>query len=65
MKAQQTAPEATLLLTRQEAANAMRISLRTLDQIVASNELKVVKIGRAIRVRRGTLESFIAAREGN
>ena len=56
--------EANLLLTRAEAQKALGIHLRTLDRLIASGELPVVRFGRRItRIRRETLQEFLRARE--
>jgi excisionase family DNA binding protein len=51
------------LLTRSEAAAGLSVSLRTIDNLVASGDLPAVKIGRAIRIRPSALDYFIEARE--
>jgi excisionase family DNA binding protein len=64
-KQSNTAAEARLiqLLTRAEAAAGLSVSLRTIDNLVASGDLPAVKIGRAIRIRPSALDYFIEARE--
>lgn len=55
----------TPLLTRCEAAEALHQSLRAIDNIIADGSLKVVRIGRSVRIRRETLEEFVDARESS
>jgi excisionase family DNA binding protein len=51
------------LLTREEAAEALSQSVRTLDYLIASGELPAVRIGRSVRIRPSAIEYFIEARE--
>ncbi len=51
------------LLTRQESAERLRQSVRTVDKLIESGELPVVRIGRSIRIRPSAIEYFIEARE--
>ena len=51
------------LLTRIEAAEALAISPRKIDLLTASGDLKVVRIGRAVRFKRSALDEFINAHE--
>jgi excisionase family DNA binding protein len=55
----------TPLLTRYEAAEALHQSLRAIDNIIADGSLKVVRIGRSVRIRRETLEDFVDSRESS
>ena len=54
------------LLTVADVARALRLSVRSVRRIVAEDQLPIVRIGRAVRVRREDLRSFIdkAARSG-
>jgi excisionase family DNA binding protein len=51
-----------LLLTRQEAADALAISLRALDRLLGGGDLRSVRIGRSVRLDRRDLAEFLAAR---
>ena len=51
------------LLTRPEAAEALSLSVRMIDELVKSGDLPVVRIGRSCRFRPSALEYFIEARE--
>jgi excisionase family DNA binding protein len=53
------------LMTRSEAAEALAISLRKIDQLVVSGDLATVRIGRSIRFRASALEYFIEAHESS
>lgn len=56
-----TTPAASLL-TRQDAALALSTCLRTVDEAIASGDLEIVKIGRAVRIKPSALELFIEVR---
>lgn len=60
---QQTKELTTLLYDRPEVAARLAISLRTLDEQVSLGNIQVVRIGRAVRFRPSSLESFIEANE--
>lgn len=51
------------LLTRNEAAATLSLSVRMIDELVKSGDLQTVRIGRAVRFRPSALEYFIEARE--
>lgn len=51
-----------ILLTESEAAEAMRLSARTLREARKAGELHYVLFGRAVRYTIEDLESFVAAR---
>ncbi len=50
----------TLAFTRREAADALRISLRTLDYLLAQGKLRGRRIGRRVVIPRAELERFAA-----
>lgn len=50
------------LLTRNEAAEFLRLSPRKVDQLAASGELPKVKIGTSVRFCRDDLEDFVRHR---
>lgn len=52
------------LLTRDEAADRLRISTRTLDDIEASGRLQAVRIGRRVLYHPATLDAFIRRQAG-
>jgi excisionase family DNA binding protein len=51
------------LLSRQAAAAVLNVSLRTTDELIASGDLPVVRIGRAVRIRQSAIDYLIEARE--
>lgn len=48
----------TIALSKQEAAQMLGISLRTIDLLIALKELPVRRLGRRVLIPRGSLESF-------
>ena len=53
-----------LLLRAEEVARLTSLGRSTIFNLLASGELPAVRIGRAVRVRRSDLESWIEARAG-
>jgi len=51
-----------ILLSKRDAADALGISLRTVDHLIAGKRLPVMKIGKRVLVPRKALEQF--ARRG-
>lgn len=51
------------LLNRPQSAAVLNVSLRTFDERVAKGDIPCVRIGRACRFRRSSLEYFIEANE--
>jgi excisionase family DNA binding protein len=49
---------ASLLLSKADAAQALGISLRTVDNLLAARELPARRIGRRVLIRRNDLEQF-------
>jgi len=47
-----------ILLSKQDAADALGISLRTVDHLIAGKRLPVMKIGKRVLVPRKALEQF-------
>lgn len=57
-------PEPTLLMTVEEAAAQLRVSERTIWQLIANRELAVVRFGkRATRVTYQSLVDYVARHE--
>jgi excisionase family DNA binding protein len=50
------------LLTVQDVAERLAVSPRTVKRVLASGELPVVRLGRAVRIREEDLRKFLAAR---
>lgn len=47
------------LLTRQEAAQALRVSVRTLDRLQAAGRVRVVKLGKRVLFERAELARLV------
>ncbi len=47
------------LLTKVEAAKILGISLPTLDQLIKSNQLKVFRIGRHVKLKNIDIEEYL------
>ncbi len=47
------------LLTKKEAAERLRVSVRTIDRLRAREELRFVTVGRQVRFRAADLDTFI------
>lgn len=47
------------LMTRQEAAELLRVSLPTLDRLLRQNKLPVIRIGKSVRFRKSSLQAMI------
>ena len=51
-----------LLLTKPEAAERLRISVRTLERYIDAGTLSVVRLGsRSVRIRRSDIDALIAS----
>lgn len=66
----QTPPEAATmpqappdLIDRPEAARRLSVSVRTLDELISTGDLSVVRIGRTVRIRPSAIAYFVEARE--
>ena len=49
----------TLLLTIDEVADHLRISVRTVRRLIQTGELPIVPIGRSLRIRRCDLSAYV------
>jgi len=58
------AAPAPMLLTTREAADTLRISLKTLWHLDKIGRLRAVRIGRRVLYDRADIEVFIAASKG-
>ena len=56
-KAQSLAHSA--LLSAADVADALAVSIRTVRRMIAVGELPIVRIGRAVRIRRVDIEALI------
>ena len=63
---ERTVSDDTRLMTVPEAAKLLRISRNLAYELVARGEIPAIRLGRVIRVPRGTLEQWLAdgVREG-
>ena len=64
----QTAPNRgmatnTALLNRKDAGTLLAVSLRTIDELIQTGDLPVVRLGRSVRIRPSALDYLIEARE--
>jgi excisionase family DNA binding protein len=48
-----------IVFSRREAAEALGISVDTLDALIANGELRAIRIGKAVRVPREGIEDLI------
>lgn len=53
----------TLLVTFDEAARLLSVSVKTVRRLVAERTLPKVKIGRSVRIRRSDLERLVNTKE--
>ena len=51
------------LLSREDAANALSVSLRSIDTLIASGDLPVVRLGRAVRIKPAAIDYLVDSRE--
>jgi excisionase family DNA binding protein len=47
------------LLTKKDAAERLKVSVRTIDRLRAREELRFVTVGRQVRFRMADLDTFI------
>ena len=47
------------LMTVAEVASQLQVSIRTVRRLIAAKELRLVRIGRAIRIRPAELNSYL------
>jgi excisionase family DNA binding protein len=57
--AQSTSNTPKLLFTRSEAAQMLALSIRTIDTLVVTKQLKAIRIGRAVRIALDELQRFL------
>jgi excisionase family DNA binding protein len=50
------------LLTRQDVAFSLSVSMRGVDEAIATGALEIVSIGRLVRIRPSAVEAFIESR---
>jgi excisionase family DNA binding protein len=47
--------------TRKEAAESMGFSLTTIDKLISSGKLRVIRAGKSVRIPATAIEEFLAA----
>jgi excisionase family DNA binding protein len=52
-----------ILLSKRQAAQALSISIRTLDKLILTKRLPVHKIGRRVLISRASMERFAVGGE--
>jgi len=52
--------EAELLLTPQDVADRLQVSLRTVRRLIASEKIKVMYIGRLVRITQAAYDAYLA-----
>jgi len=55
----------TLLLSKQEAARILGISIRSLEHLIYRQEIPTRKIGRRVLLARSAVESFAGAQNSS
>jgi len=55
-------PQGKILLSRLESAEALSISVSSLDRLISSGDLKARKLGDRVLIERTELERFAARR---
>jgi excisionase family DNA binding protein len=53
-----------LLVTREEAAEALRLSLRTVDKLLAAGQILARRVGRRVLIPRTEIERFARGTTG-
>src|SRR6185295_19259551 len=48
-----------MVLTREEAAEALRVSVRQLDRLIAEGTIPAVRFGGSVRIRTADLETWL------
>lgn len=51
------------LLNREDAKVRLAVSLRTIDELISSGDLPVIRLGRSVRIRPSAIDYLIEARE--
>ena len=64
MKAAPMGPSNDDLMTREQACDMLQISKGTLDSLIRHGRIPPVRIGRAVRVRRGDVLAYLEAKKG-
>jgi excisionase family DNA binding protein len=51
------------LLNRKDASTFLCVSLRTVDELISTGDIPVVRLGRSVRIRPAALDCLIEANE--
>lgn len=51
-------------LKRKEAADMLRVSIRTVDRLISDGELPASKVGRSVRILRADIEALLSPERG-
>ena len=54
-----------LLLSKQEAARLLGLSIRSLEHLISRNEIPTRRIGRRVLITRSAIDSFARAKNSN
>jgi excisionase family DNA binding protein len=49
----------TTMLTKREAADRLRVSVRTLDRLRSVGAIRTVKVGAAVRITEAEIERYV------
>ena len=49
------------LFTKKEVATKLNVSVRTIDRLILSGQIKAYKLGRSVRIAQEQLDEFIEA----
>lgn len=55
-------PDTARLLTREEAADVLNVSVRTLDALEEAGKIRAIRIGRSVRYHPETVDRFVRRR---
>ncbi len=53
-----------LVVTREEAAEALRLSLRTVDKLLTAGQISARRVGRRVLILRSEIERFARGTHG-
>lgn len=56
-------PELTPVVTVSEAAQFLRVNVKTVYQAIAAGRIPAIRLGRTLRISRAALEALCAARK--
>jgi excisionase family DNA binding protein len=53
-------PSVSVVLTSEQAAECLQVSLRTIKNLMSDGQLAYIKVGRATRIHRHDIEEYLA-----